>query len=104
MNKINQILKGAQTEKKKVFFEGELLFCSRFGLDSKSFSLVHTQSAGTSSITIAFRPVFLAVAGFTVDLIHMHSHCCAVQTLPADHLPQEKEGRIFYLIFYQLIN
>lgn len=70
------------------FFEVELLFRSHFRLYSKSLSFVHAQSAGTSSESIAFRPVFLAIAGFTVDLVHMHSHCGAVQTLPTDHLPQ----------------
>lgn len=65
-------------------------FRSHFRLDSKSFSRVHTQSAGSSSEAVAFWPIFLAIAWFAVDFIHVNGHRCAVQVLLTDHL-QGKE-------------
>lgn len=65
---------------------------SLFRLDSKSFSAVHTQSAGSAPEAVAFGPIFLAVARLAVDLVHMNGHRRAVQVLLADHLNRTKKG------------
>lgn len=56
----------------------------------QSFTRVHTQGSGTTTITIAFWAIFLAVARFAVDLIHMYSYRGAVQILSAHHWVETK--------------
>lgn len=61
----------------------------QFWFDSQSFSSVHVERSSPLSIAVAFRAVFLPVAGLAVDFLIVNCQCGAVQTLPADHWGQK---------------
>lgn len=46
---------------------------------------VRTQSSSTLAVSIPFWPIFLAIAGFAVDLWLMCCNSCAVQSFPTGH-------------------